>query len=161
MGWSAGAPWPTQPEPRSFESPSGTPYLHLFAKSVEMSLIVSAVVVLAAYPLAYFLALSGTKRKYILLLVLIAPFFTSYLLRVLAWKVILGDEGVINTFLFWTGLRSPEHPLSFLLYSRFAVMLVLGYVWLPFVALPIFVTLETLDRGLLEAASDLGATRSR
>ena len=153
------------PGPRGFTiSPwrslfSGTPYLHLFAKSVEMSLIVSAIVVLVAYPLAYFLALSGTKRKYILLLVLIAPFFTSYLLRVLAWKVILGDEGVINTFLFWTGLRSPEHPLSFLLYSRFAVMLVLGYVWLPFVALPIFVTLETLDRGLLEAASDLYASR--
>jgi len=137
----------------------GTPYLHLFVKSVEMSVIVSAVVVLVAYPLAYFLALSGTKRKYILLLVLIAPFLTSYLLRVLAWKVILGDQGVINTFLFWTGLRSPDHPLSFLLYSRFAVMLVLGYVWLPFVALPIFVTLETLDRGLLEAASDLYASR--
>jgi spermidine/putrescine transport system permease protein len=138
---------------------SSNPYLHLFAKSVEMSLIVSAVVVVVAYPLAYFLALSGTKRKYILLLVLIAPFLTSYLLRVLAWKVILGDQGVINTFLFWTGLRSPDHPLSFLLYSRFAVMLVLGYVWLPFVALPIFVTLETLDRGLLEAASDLYASR--
>jgi spermidine/putrescine transport system permease protein len=138
---------------------SGGPYLHLFAKSIEMSLTVSALVVVVAYPLAYFLALSGTKRKYILLLVLIAPFLTSYLLRVLAWKVILGDEGVINTFLFWTGLRSPGHPLSFLLYSRFAVMLVLGYVWLPFVALPIFVTLETLDRGLLEAASDLYASR--
>jgi spermidine/putrescine transport system permease protein len=124
-----------------------------------MSLTVSAVVVLVAYPLAYFLALSGTKRKYVLLLVLIAPFLTSYLLRVLAWKVILGDEGVVNTFLFWTGLRSSSHPLSFLLYSRFAVMLVLGYVWLPFVALPIFVTLESLDRGLLEAASDLYASR--
>ncbi len=138
---------------------SGGPYLHLFAKSIEMSLTVSALVVVVAYPLAYFLALSGTKRKYILLLVLIAPFLTSYLLRVLAWKVILGDQGVVNTFLFWTGLRSPGHPLSFLLYSRFAVMLVLGYVWLPFVALPIFVTLETLDRGLLEAASDLYASR--
>ena len=138
---------------------SGGPYLHLFAKSIEMSLTVSALVVVVAYPLAYFLALSGTKRKYVLLLVLIAPFLTSYLLRVLAWKVILGDQGVVNTFLFWTGLRSPGHPLSFLLYSRFAVMLVLGYVWLPFVALPIFVTLETLDRGLLEAASDLYASR--
>jgi spermidine/putrescine transport system permease protein len=138
---------------------SGTPYLHLFLKSAEMSLAVSAVVVIVAYPLAYFLALSGTKRKYILLLVLIAPFLTSYLLRVLAWKVILGDQGVVNSFLFWTGLRSAGHPLSFLLYSRFAVMLVLGYVWLPFVALPIFVTLESLDRGLLEAASDLYASR--
>ncbi len=121
-------------------------YLKLFWKSVKMSLTVSAIIVVLAYPLAYYLALSGTKRKYVLLLVLIAPFLTSYLLRVLAWKVILGDQGVINTFLFWTGLRSPGHPISQLLYSRFAVMLVLGYVWLPFVALPIFVSLESLDR---------------
>src|SRR5436190_4304419 len=134
-------------------------YLKLFWKSVKMSLTVSALVVLLAYPLAYYLALSGTKRKYVLLLLLIAPFLTSYLLRVLAWKVILGNQGVINSFLFWSGLRAPDHPVSQLLYSRFAVMLVLGYIWLPFVALPIFVTLETLDRRLLEAASDLGASR--
>jgi spermidine/putrescine transport system permease protein len=134
-------------------------YLKLFWKSVKLSLIVSTIIVLLAYPLAYYLALSGTKRKYILLLLLIAPFLTSYLLRVLAWKVILGNQGAINTFLFWTGLRSPDHPLSQLLYSRFAVMLVLGYIWLPFVALPIFVSLESLDRRLLEAASDLGASR--
>jgi spermidine/putrescine transport system permease protein len=134
-------------------------YLRLFWKSVQMSLVVSALVVVVAYPLAYYLALSGTKRKYVLLLVLIAPFLTSYLLRVLAWKVILGDQGVVNTFLFWTGLRAAGHPISALLYSRFAVMLVLGYVWLPFVALPIFVTLENVDRSLLEAASDLYASR--
>jgi spermidine/putrescine transport system permease protein len=134
-------------------------YLALFWKSVKMSLIVSAVVVALAYPVAYYLALAGTKRKYVLLLLLIAPFLTSYLLRVLAWKVILGNQGVLNSFLVWTGLRSRDHPLSQLLYSRFAVMLVLAYVWLPFVALPIFVSLETLDRRLLEAASDLGASR--
>jgi spermidine/putrescine transport system permease protein len=130
-------------------------YMSLFWKSAQMSLIVSAVVVATAYPLAYFLALSGTRRKYVLLLLLIAPFMTSYLLRVLAWKVILGDNGVINSALGSLGL----HPLSFLLYSRFAVMLVLAYVWLPFVALPIFVTLDTLDQRLLEAASDLYASR--
>jgi len=134
-------------------------YLGLFWKSVKMSLTVSAIIVLLAYPLAYYLALSGTKRKYVLLLLLIAPFLTSYLLRVLAWKVILGNQGVVNSFLYWTGLRSADHPLSQLLYSRFAVMLVLGYIWLPFVALPIFVSLENLDRRLLEAASDLGASR--
>ena len=134
-------------------------YLKLFWKSVKMSLIVSAIVVLLAYPLAYYLALSGTKRKYVLLLLLIAPFLTSYLLRVLAWKVILGDKGAINSFLVWIGLRSADHPISQLLYSRFSVMLVLAYVWLPFVALPIFVSLESLDRRLLEAASDLGASR--
>src|SRR5262245_37351176 len=134
-------------------------YLRLFWKSVKISLIVSVIIVVLAYPLAYYLALSGTKRKYVLLLVLIAPFLTSYLLRVLAWKVILGNQGVVNSFLFWTGLRSPDHPISQLLYSRFAVMLVLAYVWLPFVALPIFVSLESLDTRLLEAATDLGASR--
>jgi spermidine/putrescine transport system permease protein len=136
-------------------------YLRLFWKSVQMSLVVSVLIVLLAYPLAYYLVFSGTKRKYILLLLLIAPFLTSYLLRVLAWKVILGDHGALNTFLFWTGIRSADHPISQLLYSRVAVMIVLGYIWLPFVALPIFVSLETLDRSLLEAASDLGAGRLR
>ena len=134
-------------------------YLKLFWKSVRLSLLVSVIVVVLAYPVAYFLALSGTKRKYVLLLILIAPFLTSYLLRVLAWKVILGSNGVLNSFLFWTGIRSPDHPISQLLYSKFAVVLVLIYVWLPFVALPIFVSLESLDRRLLGAASDLGASR--
>jgi spermidine/putrescine transport system permease protein len=136
----------------------GSEYLGLFWKSVKMSLVVSTVVVALAYPLAYYLALSGTKRKYVLLLLLIAPFLTSYLLRVLAWKVLLGDEGPINSFLFWTGLRPPDHPIT-LIDTRFAVMLVLAYIWLPFVALPIFVSLESLDRRLLEAATDLGASR--
>jgi len=136
----------------------GSAYLGLFWKSVKLSLVVSVVVVVLAYPLAYYLALSGTKRKYVLLLLLIAPFLTSYLLRVLAWKVLLGDEGPINSLLFWTGLRSPDHPVT-LIDTRFAVMLVLAYIWLPFVALPIFVSLESLDRRLLEAASDLGASR--
>ena len=129
-------------------------YLRLFLSSVELSLIVSALVVALAYPLAYYLALSGTKRKYVLLLLLIAPFLTSYLLRVLAWKIILGNQGPIDSFASWVGLSPPS-----LIYTRFAVMLVLGYIWLPFVALPIFVSLESLDRRLLEAASDLGASR--
>ena len=123
-------------------------YLALFWKSVKMSLIVSAIIVALAYPLAYYLALSGTKRKYVLLLLLIAP----------AWKVLLGDEGPINSLLSSIGLTSPDHPLT-LIYTQFAVMLVLGYIWLPFVALPIFVSLESLDRRLLEAATDLGASR--
>jgi spermidine/putrescine transport system permease protein len=129
-------------------------YLRLFWNSAELSLIVSAIVVALAYPLAYYLALSGTKRKYVLLLLLIAPFLTSYLLRVLAWKIILGNQGPVDSFATWMGWSPPS-----LIYTRFAVMLVLGYVWLPFVALPIFVTLESLDRRLLEAASDLGASR--
>jgi spermidine/putrescine transport system permease protein len=139
----------------------GSVYLGLFWKSIRISLTVSIGVVLLAYPVGYLLALCVRKRKYVLLLLVIAPFLTSYLLRVLAWKVILGDQGVINTFLFSIHARSPDHPITWLLYSQFAVMLVLAYVWVPFVALPIFVSLDNLDRSLLEAASDLGASRWR
>ncbi len=139
----------------------GSVYMALFWKSLRISLTVSIVVVLLAYPVGYFLALCVTKRKYVLLLLIIAPFLTSYLLRVLAWKIILGDSGIINTFLFSVHLRSPDHPITWLLYSQFSVMLVLAYVWVPFVALPIFVSLDNLDRSLLESASDLGASRWR
>jgi len=137
----------------------GSPYMTLFWKSVRMSLTVSFTVVLLAYPIAYFLALCTRKRKYVLLLLIIVPFLTSYLLRVLAWKVILGESGVINSFLAWSGIR--QQPIEWLLYSQFAVMLVLAYVWIPFVALPIFVSLDNVDRRLLEAAGDLGAGRWR
>lgn len=134
-------------------------YMGLFWKSVQMSLVVSVVVVLLAYPVGYYLALVARGRKYVLLLLIIAPFLTSYLLRVLAWRVILGAEGVINTLLFSVGLRDEGDPVNWLIYSRFTVILVLVYVWVPFVALPIFVTLENLDRSMLEAGADLGGAR--
>jgi spermidine/putrescine transport system permease protein len=134
-------------------------YMQLFWKSIRLSLTVSIAVVVLAYPVGYFLALVATKRKYVLLLLIIAPFLTSFLLRVLAWRVILGAEGVINTALFTLGLREPGDPVQWLIYGQFAVGLVLVYAWVPFVALPIFVTLENLDRSLLEAGSDLGASR--
>jgi spermidine/putrescine transport system permease protein len=139
----------------------GSVYMGLFWKSVRISLTVSAIVVLLAYPVGYFLALVVRKRKYILLLLIIAPFLTSYLLRVLAWEVILGDSGVINSFLSWIHLRGADQPVTWLLNSQFSVVLVLAYVWVPFVALPIFVSLDNLDTSLLEAASDLGASRLR
>ena len=139
----------------------GSVYMGLFWKSVRISLTVSVIVVLLAYPVGYFLALVVRKRKYILLLLIIAPFLTSYLLRVLAWEVILGDSGVINSFLSWIHLRGADHPVTWLLNSQFSVVLVLAYVWVPFVALPIFVSLDSLDTSLLEAASDLGASRLR
>jgi spermidine/putrescine transport system permease protein len=139
----------------------GSVYMGLFWKSVRISLTVSMIVVLLAYPVGYFLALVVRKRKYILLLLIIAPFLTSYLLRVLAWEVILGDSGVINSLLSAIHLRNADHPVTWLLNSQFSVVLVLAYVWVPFVALPIFVSLENLDTSLLEAASDLGASRLR
>lgn len=136
-------------------------YTGLFWKSVQMSLLVSVIVVLLAYPVGYYLALVARKRRYVLLLLIIAPFLTSYLLRVLAWRVILGAEGVINSLLVSAGLERPGDPISWLIYSRFTVILVLVYVWVPFVALPVFVTLENLDHSILEAGADLGASRWR
>ncbi|MGZ5288600.1 MAG: ABC transporter permease [Actinomycetota bacterium] len=134
-------------------------YLGLFWKSVRMSLGVSVTSILLAYPVAYLLALIAGTRKYTLLLVIIVPFLTSYLLRVLAWRVILGESGVANSFLQTVGLA--DEPVRWLFNSQFAIYLVLSYVWVPFVALPIFVSLENLDHHLLEASSDLGASRLR
>jgi spermidine/putrescine transport system permease protein len=139
----------------------GSIYMSLFWKSVRMSLTVSIAVVLLAYPIGYFLALVVRKLKYVLLLVIIVPFLTSFLLRVLAWKVMLGDRGVFNSFLVSLHVRPANDPIEWLLYSQFTVMLVLAYAWIPFVALPIFVSLDNLDRSLLEAASDLGCSRFR
>lgn len=134
-------------------------YLKLFFKSVSMALTTSTFAVVLAFPVAYFLAFCLQKSKYTWLIIVIAPFLTSYLLRIFAWKVILGDQGLINSTLFSLGLRDENDPLSFLIYSEFTVMLVLMYAWIPFVCLPIFIALENMDRRLLEAATDLGASR--
>ncbi len=134
-------------------------FLRLFFKSVTMATTSAVLAVIMAFPVAYLLAFGIKKSKYIWLLVVITPFLTSYLLRIFAWKVILGDQGLINSALFQLHLRDPDHPLSFLIYSQFTVILVLLYAWVPFIVLPIFIALENMDRRLLEAATDLGASR--
>ena len=134
-------------------------YRGLLLKSFRMSLTVSVVSVLMAYPVAYFLAFCVRSRKYILFLVIIAPFWTSFLLRVLAWRVILGEQGLLNSAAYWLNLRSPDDPIPHLIYSQFSVMLVLVYDWVPFVVFPIFMSLEAMDRSLMDAAGDLGASR--
>jgi ABC-type spermidine/putrescine transport system permease subunit I len=90
----------------------------------------------------------------ILLTLVIIPTWTSYLLRVFAWKIILSTNGLLNTFLLWTGLIQEASPI--LMYSREATILTLIYVWVPFVALPIFAALGRINLNLLEAAADLG-----
>ena len=114
-----------------------------------------------AFPVAYYLAFCRGKSKYTWLVIVIAPFLTSYLLRILAFKVILTDDGLVNSALFDTGLRAEGDQVEWLLYTQFTVLLVLLYAWVPFVTLPIFVALENMDRRLLEAATDLGASRLR
>jgi len=131
----------------------------LFWKSMKMSLGVSVTCVLLAYPVAYMLALVAGRRKYTLLLVIITPFLTSYLLRVLAWRVLLNPQGVIQEVLRGLGVLNADGNVTWLYNSTFAVYLVLAYAWVPFVALLIFVSLESLDLQMLEASSDLGASR--
>jgi spermidine/putrescine transport system permease protein len=127
---------------------------------MEITLFVSVVTTLAAYPLAYFLSFVARRHRYALLLLLLAPFFTSYLLRVIAWQIILNNNGVVNSVLWSLHLRPRGNAVSWLIYSNFSVALVLFYTWVPFVALPIFVVLENMDHRLTEAASDLGASRT-
>jgi spermidine/putrescine transport system permease protein len=144
---------------RLAELESGGEFLQLFFRSVTMATTSSVFAVLIAFPIAYYLAFGIKKSKYTWLLIVIAPFLTSYLLRIFAWKVVLGDQGLINSALFELGLRDADNPLSFLIYSQFTVILVLLYAWVPFIILPIFIALENMDRRLLEAGTDLGASR--
>jgi spermidine/putrescine transport system permease protein len=126
---------------------------------MEVAVVVSAVATMAAYPLAYFLSFVARRHRYTLLLVLLAPFFTSYLLRVLAWQIMLNDHGVVISTLWALGIVPDGQSVSWLIYSTFSVALVLFYSWVPFVALPIFAVLENMDHRLIEAAQDLGASR--
>jgi spermidine/putrescine transport system permease protein len=144
---------------KDFLPPGPNPFWDLFKSSMVITLTVSAVAVVGAYPVAYFLAFGVTRRRYTLLMIVLAPFFTSYLLRVIAWQVMLNNNGVINSLLWELHLRPHGDAISWLINTRFSVGLVLFYSWVPFVALPIFVVLENMDRHLLEAAQDLGAGR--
>jgi spermidine/putrescine transport system permease protein len=130
-----------------------TSYRVLFARSLAISGLVTLVTVCLAYPVAYFIAFRA-RRKFAWLVALTIPFWTSYLLRVFAWKIILGFDGLINSALL--RLHLIAQPLEFLLYNPFAVVVTLAHAWAAFAILPIYVSLEKIDPALLEAASDLG-----
>lgn len=123
-------------------------------RSFWVSGIVTIATVLLCYPMAYYVAFHVHRYKMIWIILMTLPFWTSYLLRVFAWKVILGYEGVINTGLQTLGLI--QAPLEFLLYSKTAVIITLAHAWAAFAILPLYVSLEKIDRSLLEAAADLG-----
>lgn len=129
-------------------------YMLLIGKSVLISLTVTLATVLLAYPIAYFIAFKVKHHKIVWLILITIPFVTSYLLRVFAWKIILGYNGIINSGLKWLGVI--DQPLTFLLHNPTAVVITLAHAWAPIAILPIFVSLEKMDRSLLEAATDLG-----
>ena len=137
---------------RILETPA---YLRRLGMSVGMALAIATSATLLAYPIAYFLALRARERAVFFLILLLIPFAVSYLLRVMAWRLMLGGEGAINSLLQSLGVIS--EPVDLLLYSPVAVVVTLIYVWIPFAALPIYAALQRIDRGHLEAAADLGA----
>jgi len=130
-------------------------YWRLLWTSAQMALLISVISVVLSYPIAYFLAFHGRQRVGFYLVLLLVPFWTSYLLRVMAWKMMLGTEGVINSFLLYINII--QEPLTALLYNRNAVVITLIYVWIPFATLPILAALQRIDIALFEAAADLGA----
>ena len=129
-------------------------YRVLLTRSLAISGACTVATVLLAYPMAYYVAFHVHRHKMVWIILMTLPFWSSYLLRVFAWKIILGFNGAINSSLM--GLGWLEKPLEFLLYSPTAVVLTLTHAWAAFAILPIYVSLEKIDRSLLEAATDLG-----
>lgn len=129
-------------------------YAILMLKSLFLSLVTTVAVIALAYPMAYFLAFRVTRYKILWLILITVPFWTSYLLRVFSWKLVLGFNGAINSALKSVGLI--EQPLEFLVYNMGAVVITLTHAWAAFAILPIYVSLDKIDRSLLEAATDLG-----
>ena len=138
---------------RFFQTPI---YPLLFAKSLKMALIVTALLLLIGYPAAYCLARFGSRYRTALLLLLLIPFWTSYLVRSFAWLPLLGKQGLLNEVLLGLGLL--HEPSGAFLYNDFAVYVGLAYVFLPFMIIPIYLVLERQDLSLEEAAADQGAS---
>src|ERR1700735_3524968 len=153
-------------------------YLEVLFRSMRIAAAVTALALLLGYPLAYFLSFQSTRRKDLFYQLVIIPLWVSYLVRGYAWKTILGTDGVLNGILHFTHATdlllvlqnlinqhvAANHqvalvPLPFLLYSPFAVVLVLTHIYTPFVILPIYAALEHIPRNLIEASHDLGSSR--
>ncbi len=131
-------------------------YLQTLFRSMWIAARVMIFSLLLGYPLAYYLSFHAGTRKNLFYQLVIIPLWVSYLVRAYAWKTILGSDGVLNTLLQYVHLT--KHPLEFLLYSPFAVVLTLTHIYTPFAFLPIYASLEHIPRNLVEASHDLGAS---
>jgi spermidine/putrescine transport system permease protein len=131
----------------------------LLLKSIRMALTVTALSLIISYPFAYFLARLSGRYKTALLILVMVPFWTSYLIRTMAWLPILGIKGVVNHSL--VSLHIVTRPVEVFLFNEFSVVLTLIHIYLPYMVVPIFLSLDRLDGRLLEAAGDLGANPLR
>ena len=133
-------------------------YMELLSRSLRISLSVTAITVVLAFPVAYFVSFYvAPERKSLWLFLITIPFWTSYLIRVFLWRVILAYDGPVNGTL--VGLGVIDEPLAWILYSANSVVITLAHAYAPFAILPIFVSLEKIDRSLHEAGRDLGENR--
>jgi putrescine transport system permease protein len=129
-------------------------YLAAWLSSLRIAATSTLVALLLGYPMAYAIARAAPNRRPLLLMLVVLPFWTSFLIRIYAWMGLLADNGLIEQFLRWSGLASNPGTI---LGTEWAVHLGIVYAYLPFMVLPLYATLEKLDDGLLEAAADLGA----
>lgn len=130
-------------------------YLGIFWDTIVLSVLTTVICLLLSYPLAYYIANAGPKMQTWGLAMITIPFWINFLIRTYAWVILLRTQGVVNNFLMDIGLV--QEPLQ-LLYTKGAVLLGMVYTFIPFMVLPIYVALEQMDKKLLEAASDLGAS---
>ncbi|MGE0503426.1 MAG: ABC transporter permease [Rhizobiaceae bacterium] len=138
---------------------TGSMYYSVGLRTLKISLLTTFISLIVAYPVAYFLARKVRRFRITLLMLVIMPLWTSYLVRTFAWVLILGRNGVLNQGLVGSGMV--DAPLEWMLYSEFAVIVALVHIYMPFMILPIYAVLERFDDKLLEAAHDLGAGRIR
>ncbi len=129
-------------------------YLAAWLSSLRIAATSTLVALLLGYPMAYAIARAAPNRRPLLLMLVVLPFWTSFLIRIYAWMGLLADNGLIEQFLRWSGLASNPGTI---LGTEWAVHLGIVYAYLPFMVLPLYATLEKLDDSLLEAAADLGA----
>jgi putrescine transport system permease protein len=129
-------------------------YVAAWLSSLRIAATATAIALLLGYPMAYAIARAAPQRRPLLLMLVILPFWTSFLIRVYAWMGLLAENGILNQFLRWSGLASDPGTI---LGTEWAVQLGIVYAYLPFMVLPLYASLEKLDTSLLEAAADLGA----
>jgi spermidine/putrescine transport system permease protein len=145
--------WSLQNYAKLFHNPV---YVEVLLRSMRIAASVTFLSLVLGYPVAYFMSFHAGIRKELLYQLVIVPLWVSYLVRGYAWKTILGSEGILNGFLQY--LHITREPVSFFLYSPFAVVLMLTHIYTPFVFLPLYASLEHIPRNLIEASHDLGAS---
>lgn len=130
-------------------------YPTVLGRTVMIAAAVTITDIILAFPIAFYIAKRATKHRELLLMLVVFPLWSSYLVRAFAWKTILGTNGILNSFLLWTGIV--DQPVSAFLYSKTAMYITFSQVWLPFMILPLFTIIDRMPDSLLEAASDLGS----